>query len=176
MIHKETTREEKGLQIQVWSVPSTDTSVGNWTDGGQLFYPAIWPAPFCQNGSTSKQPRQGAQECVQVPWAAFSNILKAVPSLENQNALAVAYLWVKIYKLKFFCIFFPREGSQISEAKLRFYWRKINLCPPTVLHSYNPMPWTGFKKEIQTFTRRRTLFRMLWTELFLQGDLPYPNL
>ena len=67
-----------GGKKAVWlfgRAPSTDTSVGSWTDGGQLFYPAIWPAPFCQKGSTSKQPRQGAHECVQVPWAAFSNIL-----------------------------------------------------------------------------------------------------
>ena len=63
------------------SIPSTDTSVGNWTDGGQLFSPAIWPAPFCHKGSTSKQPRQVAQECGKVPRAAFTNILKAVPGL-----------------------------------------------------------------------------------------------
>ena len=76
--------------LEMTAVPSTDTSVGNWTDGGQLFYPAIWPAPFCHKGSTSKQPRQGAQECVQVPWAAFSNILKAVPSLE------MPWQWLKL--------------------------------------------------------------------------------
>ena len=44
-------------------IPCISTSVGYSTDGGQLFYPAIWPAPFCHEGSTSKQPRQGAQEC-----------------------------------------------------------------------------------------------------------------
>ena len=76
--------------IYVVDLPSADASVGNWTDGGQLFYPAIWPAPFCHKGSTSKQPRQGAQECVQVPWAAFSNILKAVPGLE------MPWQWLKL--------------------------------------------------------------------------------
>ena len=38
-------------------------------------------APFCQKGTTSKQPRQAAQECGKVPRAAFANILKAVPGL-----------------------------------------------------------------------------------------------
>ena len=106
--------------------------MGNSTDGQQLFYPAVWPAPFCHKGSTSKQPRQGAHECVQVPWAPFSNIFKAVPSIEMPWQWLIFDLWVKIYKLEFFWIFFPQEGSQISGAKLRFYWRKINLCPPTV--------------------------------------------
>ena len=37
---------------------------------------------------------------------------------------------------KFFSGFFlPREGSQISGRKLRFYWRKINLCPLTVSYA-----------------------------------------
>ena len=31
------------------------------------FYPAVWPALFCHKGITSKQPRQAAQEWVQVP-------------------------------------------------------------------------------------------------------------
>ena len=33
------------------------------------FTPAFWRAPFCHKGSTSKQPRQVAQECRKVHWA-----------------------------------------------------------------------------------------------------------
>ena len=73
-------------------IPWSSTSVGNFADGGPLFYPAIWPAPFCHEGSTSKQPGQVAQECEKVPcWTAFANILKAVTSLERQQWLRIIF-------------------------------------------------------------------------------------
>ena len=98
--------------------------MGNWTDGGQLFYPAIWPAPFCQKGSTSKQPRQGAHECVQVPWAPFSNIFKAVPSIEMPWQWLIFDLWVKIYKLEFFWIFSSSGRVPNFESKIALLLEK----------------------------------------------------
>ena len=63
-------------------VPSNTTSAGKVTDCGQLFSPAVWPAKSATKAVTSVQPRQVAQECVNVSWAAFRNIFKAVPGLQ----------------------------------------------------------------------------------------------
>ena len=91
--------------------------MGNSTDGGQLFYPAIWPAPFCHKGSTSKQPRQAAQECGKVPWAAFANIFKAVPAAlkcsGNGTEISLSTNLQTILILDFFSLL--RKGPKIQE-------------------------------------------------------------
>ena len=100
------------------------------------FSPAIWPAPFCHKGSTSKQPRQVAQECGKVPWAAFVNILKAVPGLEMSWQWHRMNFEYKSASRNFSGFFLALKGAENSWAKLGYYWRKINLWNWTVLSQF----------------------------------------
>ena len=106
-------------------VPSNSTTfVGKVTDGGQLFSPAVWPAKSATKAATSVQPRQVAQECVNVSWAAFRNIFKAVPGLQIKWPLLrifFEYQSTLTIILKFLS---HQELPQNESAKMAYYWRK----------------------------------------------------
>ena len=109
---------------QIYNIPSNTTFVGKVTDGGQLFFPAVWPAKSATKAATSVQPRQVAQECVNVSWAAFRNIFKAVPGLQIKWPLLrifFEYQSTLTIILKFLS---HQELPQNDSAKMAYYWRK----------------------------------------------------
>ena len=109
--------------IKVYSknlVPSNSTFVHKFTDGGQIFFPAVWPAKSATKAATSVQPRQDVQECVNVSWTPFRNVFKGVPGLKIKWPLLESQSTLTII-LKFLS---HQELPQNDSAKMACYWRK----------------------------------------------------
>ena len=95
-----------------------------FTDVGQIFSPAVWPAKSATKAATSVQPRQDVQECVNVSWTPFRNIFKAVPGLQIKWPLLrifFEYQSTLTIILKFLS---HQELPQNDSAKMAYYWRK----------------------------------------------------